>query len=308
MLKDQKVCVKWNGQTKKYWIDKGYKYTHIGDEFLVDVHDLPPKSGCMVIVQCDYCQEEFLMAMYSYTADFQCGKIACKNCRWKKAKETNIQKYGVENPMQVDSIHDKMKQTMKNKYGVEHPSQSKELHQKAVDKFDKVKASEKRKRTCLEKYGVTCSSKNQDVILKAKQTCLIKFGGESSQCDANVRKKSFNTLMSNGNIPISKAEKDMVDKIKEIYGVENCYPQYIFDRCIFDCLLIKDGIKIDIEYDGIYWHQDKEKDKRRDYYTMKRGIKVLRFQSKYHTPTVEQIKYGVDYLVNSEHHHLIIDI
>lgn len=83
----------------------------------------------------------------------------------------------------------------------------------------------------------------------------------------------------------------------------------MFDRLIYDCLLIVKDIKIDVEFDGYFWHdRQKERDKRRDFYSMRKGIKVLRFVSKGSLPTKEQITQSVEYLVNTEHYHLIIDI
>ena len=156
MLKsNQFVKVKWNGQTKKYWESKGYLYTKMGDEFDALVDDLQPKSAVRVRVICDYCGCEFTTPMYAYQSSSACGKIACKECKGKKAAETNIDRYGVANVMQVDSIHKKMKASMLDIYGVEHPSQSAELHQKAMSTYDFERAVERRKQICLEKYALS---------------------------------------------------------------------------------------------------------------------------------------------------------
>ena len=98
------------------------------------------------------------------------------------------------------------------------------------------------------------------------------------------------------------------ENLKYLYGEENCTPQYILDRISFDCLVVVGGIKIDVEYDCIYWHQDIHKDIRRDYFTIGNGFKVLRFRSKNKIPSLEQIQDGVNYLVGSEHHHLTVEI
>lgn len=310
MLKpNQKVKVKWNGNTKKYWEDKGYKYTKIGDEFDVCAEDLQPKSAIKVAVICDYCGKEFEMRMYAYTASSSCGKVTCNKCKGKKIAETNLVKYGVKNVMSVDLIHNKMKASMLERYGVEHPSQSAELHQKVMDVYDFEKAVIRRKQTCLDKYGVDNAAKSPSVIAKTKATCIERYGGESPQCDDNVRRKSWESMLLNGTTPTSKAERSMVDALKKIYGEDACTPQFVLDRISMDCLLIIGDVKIDVEYDGQFWHKgNAERDKRRDFYCINRGYKVLRFFSKYHVPTEEQIKAGVDYLVNSEHKHLRVDI
>lgn len=306
---DQLVKVKWNGQTKKYWESKGYVCTKMGDEFEVKLEDLPLKSGATVDVICDYCGTIFQMKMFSYSRCSESGTISCKHCKGKKAKETNMDRYGVENVRQVKEFHEKAKSTMLARYGVEYALQSKEMLDKAKNNYDRNKASMKRRETCLLKYGVTTTSKLQEVVDKAKETCRKKYGGDSSQCDPSIRAKSIASLLSSGAIQSSKAERAMTSKLQEMYGENNCTPQFQLDRIVMDCLLEYNGVKIDVEYDGEFWHKNKiESDKRRDYYCMRRGYKVLRFFSKYNTPTKEQIKQGVDYLVNSEHRHLKMDI
>ena len=149
----------------------------------------------------------------------------------------------------------------------------------------------------------------EEFIEKAKNTCVQRYGGASSQCSPIVREKSRQTLVANGNIPVSKPEKEMVGKIQEIYGEDNCVPQYGFSGLSFDCLLNIQNCKIDVEYDGIFWHDmNPEKDKRRDYFVIKNGYKVLRFRGETKSPSYEQIKEGVDYLVNSQHNHYTINI
>ena len=302
MLKpNQLIKVRWNGQTKKYWQTKGYTFTKINDEFEVKVEDLPPKSAMFVEVECDYCGEIFSIRMYSYTSCSKCGKIACKHCVGKKAIETNIDKYGVSNVMQVSDIHNRMKETLYANYGVYHPSESKELHDKAVANSDMQASVPKRKKTCLERYGVDNVAKTDEVIQKAKNTCKIRYGGESSQCDDAVRQKSWDTLFAGGKIPTSTPERAMVETLKEMYGEENCISQYLIGKYSLDCLLTLNGTKIDVEYDGKFWHQGKQnKDEIRDKYCVNHGYKVLRFCGTDKVPSKEQIKEAVDYLVNNQ--------
>jgi hypothetical protein len=44
----------------------------------------------------------------------QCNKIK------EKSKQTNLERYGVENPMQLNFYKEKLKHTMLEKYGVEN--------------------------------------------------------------------------------------------------------------------------------------------------------------------------------------------
>ena len=63
-----------------------------------------------------------------------------------------------------------------------------------------------------------------------------------------------------------------------------------------------DSIKIDVEYDGWFWHQDKHKDLKRDKFLQSQGFKVLRVRSGVQLPTEEELFEAIDYLVNTEHH------
>lgn len=76
-----------------------------------------------------------------------------------------------------------------------------------------------------------------------------------------------------------------------------------------DCFIEVNGVKIDVEFDGSYWHTGKEeKDARRDKYVQGCGCKVLRFFSSGKLPTKEQIKANIDVLVNTDTKYIRIDM
>ena len=81
----------------------------------------------------------------------------------EKVKETNKEKYGVENPFQSEEIKIKIKETYKKRYGVEYPIQSNDIKEKV-------------KLTCLEKYGYEYAMQSDIVKEKYKYTCLKKYG------------------------------------------------------------------------------------------------------------------------------------
>ena len=116
------------------------------------------------------------------------------------------------------------------------------------------------------------------------------------------------TKLANDTIPSSRPEREMICRLQKMYGSENCYPQFVLDKIAFDCLLKVNDVLIDVEFDGNYWHQDTHKDIRRDYFTINQGFKVLRFRGNHNSPTYEQIQQGVNYLVNSGHRHIIIEV
>lgn len=294
-------------------------------------------------MQCDYCGEIFEVVYYNLCRSLKDSDIiACKRCKNKKTHhtlyerygvyapiqqeefrqkiiDTNRLKYGTNNPMQNKTVQANFESVMLERYGVKSPLQYSEFKEKSkqtcishfgVDNSMKsIEVQMKTKETMKERYGVENPMKKTEFIKKAKATCLERYGGESSQCSPIIREKSMNTLLANGNIPSSKPEREMVLRIQELYGKDNCTPQYSFSGLSFDCLLNIGDCHIDVEYDGIFWHnKNKEKDKRRDYFVVKSGYKVLRFRGETEPPAYEQIKEGVDYLVNGQHSHYTINI
>lgn len=85
MLLTKSVKVKWNNDIKKWYEEKGYKYTKNGDELEVNVKDLPYKSGVKVKVQCDnkFCNKESIITYQTYNeniAENNDGKYYCNKC------------------------------------------------------------------------------------------------------------------------------------------------------------------------------------------------------------------------------------
>ena len=74
--------------------------------------------------------------------------------RWSKyikSEETSIEKWGTKNPMQNESVKDKLKNSMIDKYGVEYYSKTEEW----LFKF---------KKTSYEKWGFDNPSKSEYII------------------------------------------------------------------------------------------------------------------------------------------------
>jgi len=81
--------------------------------------------------------------------------------------------------------------------------------------------------------------------------------------------------------------------VKELYPEsEHTYPilSYAVDNAILE-------LKIVIEYDGSYWHQDKEKDLKRQKEIEKEGWRFLRYID--HIPTLEQVKEDIRKIIDA---------
>ena len=86
------------------------------------------------------------------------------------------------------------------------------------------------------------------------------------------------------------------------YGDEfDCDLNKPCDSCFLDCAIVYNSINIDVEYDGEYWHQDEQQDRRRDEFVKSQGYKILRIRGRYDIPTKEQLVQHIEELVNSQH-------
>ena len=81
----------------------------------------------------------------------------------------------------------------------------------------------------------------------------------------------------------------------------NCKLNFPLGIYNLDCALFIDDIKIDIEYDGWYWHQDKKKDMARDEFLKSNGWKILRIKGSYKIPTEEQLKEAIDRIIEEKY-------
>lgn len=88
-----------------------------------------------------------------------------------KAKETCLEKYGVDNPFKDV---DKIKQSLINKYGVDSPMKVEEIKQKVLSNKNYVEINKKSRETYFKKTGYDNPAKNPEVMRKAVETRLGK--------------------------------------------------------------------------------------------------------------------------------------
>ncbi len=167
MLLQQKVKLRWNSKIKKHYVDLGYKFTKMKDEFLVDVNDLTKGSGAKVRVKCDYCNKiyEVKWCDYRRLKEKENIKDCCSNpkCTGEKAKESLTMIYRVDNARKIVGVNDKIKRTNLARYGCENPFSSKDVIKKI-------------RKTNLEKYGVEVVTQNPEIKAKAVATCMERYG------------------------------------------------------------------------------------------------------------------------------------
>lgn len=319
----------------KYYQEKGYIFTKYRDKFEVKVEDLSPCSHKKVEVICDYCGEIYVTPFIAYLNSISKGKCACKKCASKKVQDILQETKGVISVFQLEEIKEKSKQTCKKKYGVSNVAQSEVIKRKIaqtnLERYGNIctlnapEVKEKAERTCeknygvknsfaskeiqerikninIEKYGVENIAHAPIIAEKIKQTNLEKYGVPYSTQAESVIRKMRKSFYKNGSVPSSKEEKQVCEILKQIYGENTCIPNYPCGRLNLDCLLIIDGIKIDVEYDGWYWHKNKQEyDKRRNYWLISQGFRIIRILSNKEVPSKEQIIEAVNKIKQGEH-------
>ena len=283
---NQLIEVKVIGYTLQHYKDLGYD-VKMFDTIMVPPEHLTSGSKAVVDVRCDICGDKMLRPYKKYIKSHTYGFDTCTKCKSNKIRQTCMNKYGADNPMRNKEIQEKMQCSIKMKYGVDNVSQSDDIKRKKIETFQ-------------ERYGVNWAFASQDVRNKVKRTWLNKYGCENPMQNIQIREKATLTLSQNGNVPTSSQQIQVYEMIRKYYkSTEINYPWRSLFLDVFVCI---NGIKIDVEYDGWFFHQDKLKDLRRDKFLQSDGVKVLRVRSGNLLPTEQELFDAINYLVNTEHH------
>lgn len=147
------------------------------------------------IKKCRYCGKESEFKSFSLGYKDICDSKECKHKhRIETVTKTNLEKYGVENVSQLESIKKKKTETVFAHYGVyDYLNSEQNKHnmydENGVQKAQSEEAKEKRKKTLLERYGTTdifkinnCREKahSEEAKEKAKHTLLKNHGVTST--------------------------------------------------------------------------------------------------------------------------------
>lgn len=373
MILQDTVIIKMAGRSASYYKSIGYDGKWM-EEVEILVKDLSQNSHAKILVRCDICNKEIIKEYRALLKERNNHPLdCCAECSSKKAKISNMQKYGVTNVMYVEEYRDNLKNTMLEKYGVENISSLPENKEKVkatirekygVDSYtqtqeckDKKKITnlkkygvehyvhteeykEKSVATCIGRYGVAFPTKNPEIVAKIKKTCLEKYGVDNyfksdifknnlkdfnleeygvahfSQTEVfknktkntwenktkeeicKIKQKANATMSLNGTCKTSTQQRYIYDLLKETFDVALNYPEGNFS---FDIMLKSKDVKIDIEYDGWYWHKDRgQQDFIRDCINKRKGYKILRIKSKEFLPDKNELLSCIDELLNTD--------
>ncbi len=202
-----------------------------------------------------------------------------------KIKETNIEKWGFDNPSKSEKVKEKIKSTILKKWGTLNLNSIEEINNKInkknIDKFGKSHIS-KSENYRLENYKI---SKNINYIN------YMENGISLFHCDLGKDHK-FQIHIDNylkrteSNIPLCTQcyPIDDLRSIKEkefIRFIENNYTGEVIKsyRDFLEIDIYLPNLKIGFEFDGLYWHSDKFKDKfyhiNKTNYFLEKGIRII---------------------------------
>ena len=251
-----------------------------------------------------------------------CGKIIeheRKNCSMKcrdlnpetqkKAKETNIKRYGVENAFQNKDIQEKYKDTYFKKHGVKNPSENPDVVQKrkktlkehlgVESPFQSAEVREKIKNTNLEKYGVENVSQNKEVREKAKATNLKRYSTECPLQNKDVQEKARETNIKKFGVENPFQNKEVQEKYKATclrkFGVENVFQNKDIKEKIKNTNIEKYGVENPMQNKDV---QERFKNTNIEKYGTEYPTQNKDVQEKYKEANIR--KYGVEYSAQSK--------
>jgi len=207
MLKSEFIEVGVYGMVK-YYENLGHKIPRIKNKqgkmvitrdtkIIINIKDLPPKSGARIKLICDYCGEDFDRRyadhVFIMNKDIKNNRDACENCRQLKQDESYFDKHGVKNTFELEKTKIKIRETNLDRYGFENSAKNDLVQQKAKD-------------TCMERYGVDNASKSEEVKQKIVDTMQERFGVDNIMELEEYRMKIADTLSKNNSVATSKQQ------------------------------------------------------------------------------------------------------
>ena len=205
---------------------------------ITDISNLGRFSKVIITAKCDTCDIEKYLMLKLYTSyGYINGEYLCRKC---KSKKNNLEKYGVENVFQLESVKNKSKNTIMKKYGCEFISQSEDI-------------KEKIRKNSLEKYGETHHLKNKSIYNKLIKTNLEKYGVENVSQSDIIKQKKIKTCNYNFGVDYISKHIDFKEILKKTYILK--YGVDSINKCEFfrksNYIIANDINYLKYLYDGI---------------------------------------------------------
>ena len=221
MLITKQTKVKWNSKNKKHYVNLGYEFTKMGDEFTVNVCDLTKGSSAMVEFVCDYCGEIVKIKWINYhilkQKDNKKDCCSKKECTTTKSREVLFEKYGTTNLREFEWFNEKVKNTNIEKFGCENP-------------FGNEEVKNKIKQYYLNNFGVENVMQIPEYFEKARQTCIERYG-----VDNYTKTKEYRELYRGENSPVWKGgNASTVRNGRELPEYRD-WRKEVFSRDLYTC-------------------------------------------------------------------------
>ena len=213
MIKEFEIEIKGHRTNVEYFRKLGYDI-QFKKPISIKISDLMSGSTAIITAICDNCFSEKRIEFRFYN-EYTRGlkeNYYCNKCNNIKRKETCLKKWGVENPMQVEEVKEKLKTTLLENYGVEHYSKTEEY-------------KEKYKQTCIDKWQVENIFQSEIHKNKIKSTNLEKLGVEYPQQSDEIKKKTTKSFLEKYGVERYSKTLEFKEHIKSIsqtnWGVDN---------------------------------------------------------------------------------------
>jgi hypothetical protein len=195
---------------------------------------------------CEACGENVVWLNKAYQR-FCSKKCSANSVETRnKARSTNLEKYGVDNPSKHSDVKLKIQEVTLERYGVRHPMQSPEI----------VSVMQS---TSLQTYGSKFHIASESVRKTILQTNLQKYGVQNPQQDAIIRQKTINTNMERYGVHTTLLDTTTLDKIKQscqaAYGVDTPFASPVIQSMIKQTNLQKYGVEHPMQNEDVKSYQ-----------------------------------------------------
>lgn len=234
MLKNEFITIKVNPANLKNLVQY-IPNIKSGQIITIPITYLTITSHIKIDVVCDICQSERLIPYRQYIKSVSNGGYySCsQKCSKQKAINSNIEKYGVDNPSKSQLVKDKIKNTFQDRYGVDNISFLPEIVTKIKEGVNNTYSSnlneikEKQKNTNIERYGVSDVNKEEWFKDKIRNSNIEKYGVDNlNRLDSMKSLIRLRNIERYGVDHPYKTEKVKLKTSKtniERYGVENVF-------------------------------------------------------------------------------------
>lgn len=207
-------------------------------------------------VECCICGKSYEVSHFDKYGN-PSPKTCSVDCSVELRKQTNLERFGVDNPSKAKEIQDKKKQTTLKHFGVMYPAQSKKVQQKMQNTmverygvehpYQSNEFIEKAKQTCIDRYGTDNYTKTDEYTERVKETNLRKYGTEYAISSPEVRDKIVQSNISNFGVDNPLKSPEIRDKVAQTnlsrYGTENPFASKSVQRKIQQTNIARFGVE-----------------------------------------------------------------